>query len=61
MTDERPRLGGFILPQPSTVVWATVVGSAASYFMFSRAVANLIAIAGAIAVTVVLAVRDRAR
>lgn len=61
MTDDRPRLAGWILPLPSTVLWATVIGSVVSYFVFSRAVANLFAILGGVALTVVLVVRDRTK
>ena len=59
MSDERPTLAGFILPQPSTIVWATIVSSVLGYFVFSRAAANLIAIVGAIILTIVLVVRDK--
>ncbi len=59
MNDERPRLAGWILPLPSTVLWVTVASSVISYFLFNRAAANLVAIAGAILLTVVLVVRDR--
>ena len=56
---EGPRLGGFLLPLPKTVVYVTIVASVASYFLFNRAAANLIAIAGGIFLTVVFVMRDR--
>lgn len=61
MTGNGPRLGGFLLPLPSTVLWLTIAGSVLSYFVFSRAVANLVAIVGGIALTVVLVARERAK
>lgn len=61
MNDERPRLGGFILPEARNVLWATVIASVAGYILFNRAAANLIAIFGAILLTVVLAVRERSK
>ena len=56
---EGPRLGGFLLPLPKTVVYTTIAASVLAYFVFNRAAANLIAIAGGILLTVVLAMRDR--
>ena len=61
MNEERPRLAGWILPLPSTVLWVTVVGSVVGYFIYSRAVANIVAIAGGIALTIVLVARERAK
>lgn len=57
--DDRPRLGGYILPEAKNVLIATVVGSIAGYFIWGRAHANLIAIFGAIVLTVVLVVREQ--
>jgi hypothetical protein len=37
-----------------------VIASVVSYFVFGRGAANLVAIAGAIVVTVVIVARDRA-
>ncbi|NND01692.1 MAG: hypothetical protein HKN91_02810 [Acidimicrobiia bacterium] len=59
MSDDRPRLAGWILPLPSTVLWLTVAGSILAYVVYSRAVANVVAIVGGIALTVVLVVRDK--
>lgn len=61
MTHERPRLAGWILPLPSTVAWVAIVGSLLSYFIFSRAIANIVAIVGGIALTVVMVVRDKSK
>lgn len=60
MTNDGPRLGGFLLPRISTVVWATAVGSILGYYFYNRAVANIVAIVGAVVVTVVVVARDRA-
>ncbi len=56
---DRPSLGGWHVPRLSTAVWITVVASVLGYFAYGRAVANIVAIAGAILVTVVAVVRDR--
>ena len=61
MTDDRPRLAGFMLPRISSVVWITVIASVLSYFFYNRAVANLVAIIGGIIVTVVVVVTERTK
>lgn len=61
MSDDRPRLAGFILPEPSTVLWTTIIGSVLGYFIYSRAVANIVAIVGAIALTALLVVREKSK
>lgn len=53
-----PTLFGWELPEPSTIIWSTVIGSTVSYFLIGRALANLIAVAGGILVTYVLIKRE---
>lgn len=61
MTDQRrPQIGGWPLPRPATVTWIVVLSSVVAYFVYGRAVANLVAIVGAIILTIVIVVRDRA-
>lgn len=58
--DIRPRLWGWVLPEARTVLWGTVILSVAAYFIFEgQATANLIAIIGAVLLTVVLYKREK--
>lgn len=61
MTDDREpvMLAGFILPAPGRTLWTTIAGSIATYLVFGRAAANLVAIIGAILLTIILVKRDR--
>lgn len=63
MSDDRqpPRMFGWVLPSVATVVGATVLASVVAYFAFDRATANLVAIVGAVLVTIVAVKHDRAR
>ena len=60
MTDHpRPTLWGWVLPEAKTVVWGTILISVAAYFIIDRAAANLLAIVGAVLLTVILYKREK--
>ena len=52
-------LAGFILPTPTRALWTTIAASIACYLVFGRAAANLVAIVGAVLLTIILVKRDR--
>lgn len=57
--DRPPTLLGWVLPKPRNIVWATVLTSIGSYFLFDgQATANTVAILGAVLLTITLFKRD---